>query len=192
VAALVACRVLTVDDLTRLTMGRLRSIRGIGPKRALTIREALAAHGRDLVVEDLPPARRTVERPGFRNLSDRWCAAFKASTGQEYRWTARGRASDQAAVATLYDVVGWSAEPSEAVVADAGGTVRRYLGECKRMGQVPTLTHMVAQLPRWRQTVDQRTGSMDRRASLLEQFLDGESLSAPTRIVIDTPTKATP
>lgn len=151
-APLAAAGILTPGALTALTSRELQHRPGIGPRRLAAIVACLGAAGMALRVAEAPPGRGDgVHRPGLRELTDRWGAAYASAMGAAYVWTPTGRSSDQAAARVLYDTVGWSEEPSAAAVEDAGGAVRRYLADCRRIGRTATLPDLVAGLARWRQ-----------------------------------------
>ena len=152
IAPLTSAGILTPDALTALTSRELQHRPGIGPRRLAAIVACLGAAGMALRAAEPPPQRGDgIPRPGLRELTVRWGTAYAAVMGAAYVWTPTGRSSDQAAARVLYDAVGWSGEPPTAVVEDAGGAVRRYLTDCRRIGRTATLPDLVAGLARWRQ-----------------------------------------
>lgn len=152
IAPLVAAGIATPEALTAMSPREVQHRRGIGPQKLAAIHAHLAAAGLSLQADPPPKARGDgIPRPGMRSLTDRWMAAYRHVNGVDYRWTGTGRDSDQAAARVLYDAVGWSETPTPTAIDDAGGAVRRYLGDCRRIGRVPTLPDMVRGLARWRQ-----------------------------------------
>lgn len=138
VTTLTIAGIVTVEALTALTAEELGSRPGIGPKRVGVIRAALERHGLALQPSRAKPKK---TYPGRDDLSDRWGRAFRHLTGHDYEWHHGGRDSDGRALNVLYDAFGWSASPSEEVVARARVTVARYIRHClSSMPQrVPTL-----------------------------------------------------
>lgn len=154
IAPLTAVGIVTVGALAAQTVSSVRMVSGIGPKRALVLAAALARHGLTFRVEPMPKGKRETERPGLRDLGDRWCRAFQHVTGETYKWSARGQTSDGKAAAGIYDAFGWSETPDDATVADVGDTVRRYLRHCQAANppRVPTLHDLARNLSTYRQS----------------------------------------
>lgn len=153
IAPLVAAGLVTVEALAAQTASAVRMILGIGPKRILVLTAALERHGLAFRPEPMPRSKRETERPGLRDLGDRWCRAFQHVTGEPYRWSAKGQTSDGKAAAGIYDAFGWSETPDEATIADVGDTVRRYLRHCQAANppRVPTLHDLARNLSTYRQ-----------------------------------------
>lgn len=150
-APLLSAGLVTVEQVEAQTIQALRMLPGVGAKRALAIADALARHGHPLRTEAPPKRTKEVERPGLRDLSDRWCAAYERVTGSPYRWTQGGPTSDAKAIATIYDAVGWTDPPTAEVASATRATVIGYLQARQRRGRVPTLADLARNLAEFRQ-----------------------------------------
>lgn len=152
-APLLAAEIATVAGLAAQTQSAIRMLPGIGPKRAIALHQALQRHGLAFRAEPMPKGKRETDRPGLRDLQDRWCGAFRYVTGKDYAWTPRGRTSDGKAAADVYDAMGWSAEPTPETVAAVKATVGRYLRHCQQANppRVATLHDLARNLSSYRQ-----------------------------------------
>ena len=152
-APLAAAGITTLDALTAQTPTAVQMLNRVGPKRLAAIVAHLAEAGLALRAEPPKARKADTDRPGLRDLTDRWAGAYEHVTGRPYVWTPGGRRSDNKAARELYDALGWSAEPSGATVQRVRGVVSRYLRTRTTPGshRVPTLADLAACLDQFAQ-----------------------------------------
>lgn len=150
VAALTLAGIASVETLTALTEKELLDRNGIGRKTMEAIRRGLAEHGLAL----MPPRGKPKKTyPNLDDLKARWARAFRHVTGNDHEWTSGGRDSDNQAILSIYEAVGWCEDPSPKIIQSAADTVKRYLRHCtsRTPAIVPTLPDLARNITKYRQ-----------------------------------------
>lgn len=150
IAALTLAGITSVETLTALTERELLDRNGIGPKTVEAIRRGLADHGLSL----MPPKGKPKKTyPNLDDLKARWANAFRHVMGVDHEWTSGGMNSDNRAILSIYEAVGWGENPSPQVLRSAGDTVKRYLRHCASANppMVPNLPDLARSITKYRQ-----------------------------------------